>query len=872
MKMKLSALALAAMLAAPLYAQTGTRQEITAPAKTSPGAMDSDSLDKLYDGAASMPKKQHTVTPVYATGKSRKSNVNEYYGKVNASGNTRGKAPAAAMPKLAPSEDGVSPAAATVASPTIGTAVKKALETVQKTIGAVSMKEVSADSFNTGTLTGTPGAKPITTGQLEPWTIDEDKPAQGSSAQTPAPAANAGPSRMMKIVSAPLNALEKIAKKQVYKERSKDLDATYNVGANFSLGGAGYFTAKILNADEIKADPLRQQVRDSAASGGQDIVFLRTNTKAQLFGGASLPVSVSGMSIAGRLTGTVEILETRAIPRSWTDAYQHAKQRVFLWPLTAKTLQEDMKPGEDITITGRVETGSGASIGAGVTAASFVFGNIGAGASTGAGHARDKWMSFYIKKLDDSHVRVVVQDGNGQVFSSNLRLYAGLDVYDDSVIPSVNASNLESTKFGAAVVKGEVKIISSLEKLAQVEFTAAFTNGEHSTSTEGWSYVSLTDAQTASALDRLMRFDSSAMRALPAQTTSRGSGQAGKVNIEMRDVTQDANIQFRLSKLHLTRASGAVFYEIIWQNDGGEQQHYLVGTVKSTFHGDVTNTNRAEESTLWLNMNTNDYQVTVLLGPQDRLMTTTREVINDVIATQRAMGVAVEAKIDHPALYLQLFGLGNYGRTSEKGYFTVLPAGIRRMASKTRDEALLAYLKADWIYERESFPPGYIFGAGQAPLWASANTTSDISAALNVLEAAASLGPSAMSGDSTMMHAHEYEYRQLAPKRFLRSDLAKYMSAKSFADHFAAMTSGGIAPEKVMECFLAFRRDSFLELKRSVAATAMMARGDNANDPGYAGYLEMTGNSVTLKPVGLPNQSPETPVTHVNNMLATWKQ
>ena len=613
-------------------------------------------------------------------------------------------------------------------------------------------------------------------------------------------------------------------------------------------------------------------MRDAAVAGGQDIVFLRTNTKAQLFGGAAMPLSVNGMSVAGRLTGTIEVLETRAIPKDWAEAYQHAKQRIILWPLTSKTLQEDMKPGEDITITGRLEGGSGISAGASANAASFVFGNVGAGVSSGVGHARDKWVSYYIKKLDDTHVRVVVQDGNGEVFSKNLRLYAGLDVYDDSVIPSVNPSNVESTKFGAAIIKGEVKIISKLEDLAKIEFTAAFTNGEHSTSTEGWSYVSLTNGQVTSALDKLMKFDSSAMRELPAQATSKGSGQTGKVNIEMRDVTQDSNIQFRLSKLHLTRASGAVFYEIIWQNDGGQKQHYLVGTVRSSFHGDVTKTNRAEESTLWYNMNTEEYQVTVLLGPQDRLMTTTREVINDVIATQRAMGVAVESKIDHPALYLQLFGLGNYGRTSEKGYFTVLPAGIRRMASKTRDEALLAYLQADWIYERESFPPGYIFGAGQAPLWASANSPSDISAALSILEAAASLGPAALSGESTVMHGYEYEYRQIAPKRILRSDLSKYMSAKSFADHFAAMTSDGIAPEKVMECFLAFRRDSFLELKRSVAATAMMARGSDANDPGYAGYIEMTGNNVTLKPVGLPNQAPETPVNHVNGMLSSWKQ
>jgi len=240
MKLKLTALALAAILAAPLYAQTGSKQS-AAPATAQ--TLDAESLDSLYDGAAKMVKKQHA--PVQATGKSGKSNVNEYYGNVNAAGNSRGKAPAAPMPKLSPSEDISTKSAPAQTSSVVETAVKKAFETVQKTIGTVTLKEATADSFNTATLTGTPGAKPITTGQLEPWLSDEQKPGAQTSAHqgTTAPAGNATPSRFTKIVSAPLEALEKIAKKQVFKERSKDLDSTFNVGPNFSLGGAGYFKA-----------------------------------------------------------------------------------------------------------------------------------------------------------------------------------------------------------------------------------------------------------------------------------------------------------------------------------------------------------------------------------------------------------------------------------------------------------------------------------------------------------------------------------------------------------------------------------------------------------------------------------------------------
>ncbi len=872
MRIKFAALALAAILAAPLLVQAEPSQK---PGSTDSAQMlNAESLDSLYDGTAKTLPKQH-VPATKAGASTGKSNVNEYYGKLNAAGNSRGKAPAASMPKLSPAEDMTARTVLPTSSDgsAVGTAVRKAFETVQKTIGAATFKNAEANSFNTATLTGIPGAKPITTDQLEPWTVDEDKPGEHTGLQHDAAilGGNNSSPETIKIVSAPLEALEKIAAKQLYKERSQKLSATYDVGPSFALGGAGYFKAKVLNANEIKNDPLRQQIRDTATAGGQEIVFLRTNTKAQLFGKITIPINVNGISASSRLTGTIEILETRIIPRKWADAYQYAKQRVILWPLTAKTLRDDLKVGEDITITGRLECGSGVSAGTSVGVGNFAFGNLGAGVSSGVGHARDKWVSYYIKKLDNTHVRVVVQDGNGEVFSNNLRLYAGLDIYDDSVIPNVNSSDLESTKFGAAIVKGEVKILNKLEKLVKIEIVASFTNGKHGSSTEGWSYISLTDSQTASALDRLLKFDTAAMRELPAQATSRGPGMSGKMNLEMRDVTQDSSIQFRLSKLHLTKASGAAFHEIIWSNDDGQQQHYLVGTVKDSFRNGITDTKYIEESTLWYNMNTGEYQVTVLLDPHERLLTTTREAINDVIATQRAMGAAVEAKIDHPSLYLQLFGMGNYGRTTEKGYFTVLPAGLRRMATKTHDEALMAYLKADWIYERESFPPGGILNAGQIPPWATAASAAEIGAALSTLDGAAAIGPGGFNDDSSMMRGYEHEYAQIAPKRFLHEDLLKYMAAKSYADHFSAMTANGIAPEKVMECFLAFRRDSTLELKRSVAATAMLARG-NANDPGYAGYLEMTGNSVTLKPVGLPNQAPQTPIGHVNGMLASWKQ
>lgn len=671
-------------------------------------------------------------------------------------------------------------------------------------------------------------------------------------------------------------AAAKAVDKEVHKKRRiAKLEESFQVVPGAAIGGAGVFHTKILTPEEVDADPVRRAEREKARRGGEDIVFVRTNTKAQLFGSSVIPIDVSvgpaSPSIGLRLSGFIEIVQTRAIPKQRADAWAHAKERVFMWPLSAKHLREVMRVGEDLTITGRVDRGSALALGLGKELGSTRFGSVGVGVQGSVGKAADVWVTLHISKIAPDKVRVVVQKGNGEVLQANVSLTAGLKIYDDSFIPKVNPTGLEDSTLGALVTKGEVKLYQKLADLARAELSSSWSKGKHGSETEGWGSVSLTDPKSAKALDKLFKFNPEAMRKLTAEETGSDLVGAARLNARVRDVTEDKSLQARLTVLRLTRASGTRFYEVQWGLDDGTREHYLVGVVYSRFDGKVTGTKRRVETVMWHDLNRGTSRVTVRLGPQKRLLTTTRETINNVIAVQKALKLPVRGEIDHPGLYLQLFGLGNYGRTNEKGYYTLEPEGVERIGTAGEDELIAAYLKADWLFEKESFPPGYIWGNDEAPPWAEGDASS-LGPVLDFFKEHAKtinreyMQSSNDNGSRSTLGRYRRTYSGLSPGRGLRGDVRRFIAARSYARHVLAMQGAADHPERLIELFLRLRQDSVLELKRSIAATSILAGNDS-----YRAYLEMTGSSVKLVPLTGAPDLPQNPVQRLNGLVDGWK-
>jgi len=663
--------------------------------------------------------------------------------------------------------------------------------------------------------------------------------------------------------------------KELHKERSLlKLKESFGISDGAAIGGAGVFKTKILTEEEVSADPVRRQVRERARERGEEIVFLKTNTKVQLFGSAAIPIDLpvgpATPSIGLRLSGFVEVIRTRAVPKDKAKVWQNLKQRVFMWPMTVEKLREDMRVGEGLTITGRVDRGSALALGLGERLGTTRFGSVGVGVQGSVGRAKDVWVSLHLNKISGDEVRVVIQKGNGEVLSSNIRLTAGLDIYDDTFIPEVSPQGLEDSTLGALVTKGEVKLLNKLEKLAQAEISGSWSKGKHDSETEGWGRVSLSDPKSAEALEKLFKFDPEKIRRLSPEETRSEIVDAGHLNARVRDITEDKQFQMRLILLRLTKASGTRFYEVQWAKDNGLVEHYLVGVAMSRFRGKVTDTQRNVETVMWHDLSTGKSRVTVRLGPQDRLMTTTREKINDVIAVQKALGVPVRGEIDHPGVYLKFFGLGNYGRTRELGYYTLEPAGVERVGAAGEDELLTSYLKADWLFEKESYPPGYIWAMhSKAPPWAESGAA-ELAPVLAFLKKNAR---KAMHEDSPgKKHGNRNSglkraYRELAPGRSLRSDAWNFVAAQAFARHVLAMGDSGENPEKLVEMFLLLRKDDMVELKRSVVAVSLLAGSGS-----YSAYLEMTGKNVTLVPVDGAPVLPDHPITVLNRLIEDWKK
>lgn len=673
----------------------------------------------------------------------------------------------------------------------------------------------------------------------------------------------------VKLVALAVEKVEDLARKQLYEERKAGLDQAYGIRPGSSVGGAGVFSARILKPDEVDADPLLKRVRQGERARGMDAVFLRTNAKVQLFGSQAVPISIPGPTAGLRLAGMVEVVETRVIPRDGSGAWTHAKERAILWPLEAEELRRHMRVGEDMTITGRLDRGAALGAGFGRTLGVPAFGQVGAGATASAGRAADEWVTLRIKKTGPAELRVLLQRGNGESFGGAVALSAGLDLYDDEWIPRSSPETVEQTWVGAAVVNGELTLLKSLEKLLKAELSLSWSQARRDAKSEGWGAVRLDDPSQAAALDKLFAFDPGPLRALPPQATYSAELGAGRFESDAREVTDDAVLQARLTKLHATRSAGTSFYELRWSADGKPPSRHLMGVARSSFRGDVTKTARDENATLWYDLDTLQPNVSVSLGPQKRLFTTTRERINDVIAAQGALGLDVSGRIEHPEPYLQLFNLGNYGRSEESGRFALSPAGVKRVGEAPSEKLVAAYLHADWIYERQSFPPGKnVWGADAPPPWAETGEASDYRPVYDFLAANAAeireLSRGGQDGASALSWL-ENEYRKLAPGRYASADADRFLAAQAFARHVSAMGAAG-DPEKVIELFLQFKKDGDLELKRAVTAAAAVAGPDN-----YSAYLEMTGKRVQLRPQGGQFDLMPDPLARQQRELARWR-
>lgn len=673
----------------------------------------------------------------------------------------------------------------------------------------------------------------------------------------------------VKLVAVAVEKIEDLARKQLYEERKAGLDQVYGIRPGSSIGGAGAFSARLLKPAEVDADPLFKRVREEQRAAGADAVFLRTNAKIQLFGSQAVPISIPGPTVGLRLAGMVEIVETRVIPRDGAGAWTHAKERAILWPLEAEELRRHMRVGEDMTITGRLDRGSALGAGFGKTLGVPTFGQIGAGVTASVGRAADEWVTLRLKKISPNELRVLLQRGNGESFGGAVALSAGLDLYDDQWIGRSSPETVEQTWVGAAVVNGELTLLKALEKLLKAELSLSWSEARRDTKSEGWGAVRLDDATQAAALDKLFAFNAGPLRALPPQATYSAELGAGRFESDVREVTDDATLQARLTKLHATRSAGTSFYELRWSADGKPSSRHLMGVARSSFRGNVTKTARGESATLWYDLDTLQPNVSVSLGPQKRLFTTTRERINDVIAAQGALGLDVPARIEHPEPYLQLFSLGNYGRTEENGRFALSPAGVKRVGAAPGEKLVAAYLHADWIYERQSFPPGKnVWGADAPPPWAKTGDASDYRAAYDFLAANAEEIRELSRGrqdNASALSWLENEYRKRAPGRYAAADAERFLSAQAFARHVTAMRAGD-DPEKVIELFLQFKKDGELELKRAVTATASLAGPDQ-----YSAYLEMTGKRVELRPQGGQFDLMPTPLERQQRELARWR-
>ncbi|MDE2293314.1 MAG: hypothetical protein KGL53_14630 [Elusimicrobia bacterium] len=676
--------------------------------------------------------------------------------------------------------------------------------------------------------------------------------------------------KTIQIVAVTVDKVDELARKQLYVERQTGLDKTFGIRPGGDVGGAGVFSARILKPEEVAADPVEEGVRRAAQAQGQDIVFVRTNAKVQLFGSQAVPGGVVGAAVGFRVGGTIEIVETRAVPRDSAGAWEHAKERVFLWPLSAERLRRTLRPGEDLTVTGRLERGTAIGATFGSTLGVPSFGVVGAGVSVSGGHAADEWVSLKMKKTSPDTLRVLLQRGDGKSFSEAVSASAGIDLYDDRWIPTSQPGAVEQTWVGSAVLKGETSLLHKIDDLLKAELSVCWTQARRNTKAEGWGAVHLDDPGQSAALDRLFRFDPDPLRALPPSATYDAALGEGRFESDTREVTDDATLQARLVKLHAVRSAGTSFYELRWSSDGRPPRHFLMGVAHDSFRGDVTNTARDESDVMWYDLATKEPNVQITLGPQKRLFTTTTGVIDDVIAAQKALGVPVEGHIDNPHPYVQVFGLGNYGRTEEDGRFALNPAGVKRVGAAAPEKLVAAYLRADWLYEKESFPPGKNFwGADAPPPWADTSNPDDYRAvydflAKNIDELRDLYGPG-REDDASDLSWYERKYNELAPGRYLRADARRFAEAEAFARHVSKMHGAADDPEKVIELFLEFKRSGDVELKRAVTATAALAGKGN-----YQGYIEMTGKNVTLKPVQGAFQMAPTPAQQLASEIQRW--
>lgn len=703
----------------------------------------------------------------------------------------------------------------------------------------------------------------------------EAAPAAGED-RTPAAGEDKAQAGVVKLVSISMEKLQELALDKDPGERKLQFEKPFGLGPS-PLSGAGVFTSKNLSPEEIAADPVKKAAAERAARDGAPVDFLRTNAKVQLFGTVSLPIDIPGnpgeLNVGLRKGGIVEIVQTRPVRRGEA----RPDRQAFLWPLTVEHLKKVMKPGEDFTLTGRIE-GSGAVAGGIGEGIDFpYYGGIGAGVEVGVGAAHDGWISLHVSKIDDDHVRISLQEGDGTALIAHFEASAGLDLNGDDFIPHVPPSNLDESLVGKAVALGEESVFQKVEDLGKVELTAEFRRSKHDLRTEGWASVSLSDPETAEALDQFFKVHPKALRSLPARATQSPDLGAGRLNVEVRDVTRDHAFEANLSFLHISKSGGSTYYEVRWREDDGKTVRKLVVVGESGFEENINKTSRSRESVMWYDLDTGEASISVKLGPQERLLTTTRERINDVIALQKALGLTLETfKVDEPRPYLQFFGLGNYGRTSESGQFVLHDEGIKALKTADRDSLSIAYLRADWLFERESFAPGRtLVSENAAPAWAGTTDRDALRPVLDFLRANSARvnQPSGKSGASDYA-ALQSRYARLAPGRSLRGDVWRLRSADAFAGNVRKMQDSR-DPAEMLKLFLKFRHDGAIELKRSVVATAALAgrrQGDDGRDaPNVDAYLEMTGDRVVLKPKANPVAIPDSPVDEVQDVLKRWQ-
>lgn len=700
-------------------------------------------------------------------------------------------------------------------------------------------------------------------------------------AKAPAAGADAGegkpPAGVVRLVSVSMEKLQEIALDKDPGERKVQLEKPFGLGAG-PLNGAGVFTSKNLTPEEIEADPVKKAVAARAARDGVPVDFQRTNAKVQLFGTVMLPIDIPGnpgeLNLGLRKGGIVEIVQTRPVRRGET----RSDRQAFLWPLTVEHLKKVMKVGEDFTLTGRIE-GSGAVVGGIGQGVDFpYYGGVNVKAEAQVGAAHDGWISLHVSKIDEDHVRIALQEGDGTALRAHFELSAGLDLNSDDFIPHVPPSNLDESLVGKAVVLGEdASLFTKVEDLGKAELTAEFRRSKHDLRTEGWASVSLSDPATVAALDQFFKVHPKALRALPPDATQSADLGAGRLNAEVRDVTRDHEFEAHLSFLHITKSAGSTYYEVRWREDDGKIVRKLVVVGESEFEENINKTGRSQESVMWFDLDTGEASISVKLGPQERKLTTTRERVNDVIAMQKAFGLTLDgtAKIDEPHPYLQFFGLGNYGRTSEDGQFVLHNEGIEALKKADRDGLSIAYLRADWLFEKESFAPGRtLVSERAAPAWAGTADRDALRPVLDFLRAnSANVNQPGGKSGSSEYSALQSQYARLAPGRSLRGDVWRLRSADAYAGDVRRMQDSK-DPAQLLKLFLKFRRDGAVELKRSVVATASLA-GKRVEDgrevPNVDAYIEMTGKRVTLEPQASPVKIPDSPVDEIQDVLKSWQ-